>query len=148
MYIYIFFFSSRRRHTRSGRVTGVQTCALPIWGMHSSELSTNQHIGLIKAHAVNGPWKQNALKNCTIMNYRSFPFNSTSSLMKILLWCVTLIECRSKVGSRHRKVSLKVYFKFIRCVFTFWLLLLFFGSYLTLQHFKLLFSFLEFSLLK
>ena len=26
----LFFFSSRRRHTRSGRVTGVQTCALPI----------------------------------------------------------------------------------------------------------------------
>ena len=26
-----FFFSSRRRHTRSGRVTGVQTCALPIY---------------------------------------------------------------------------------------------------------------------
>ena len=28
---YVFFFSSRRRHTRSGRVTGVQTCALPIY---------------------------------------------------------------------------------------------------------------------
>ena len=27
----LFFFSSRRRHTRSGRVTGVQTCALPIY---------------------------------------------------------------------------------------------------------------------
>src|ERR671914_3018697 len=27
-----FFFSSRRRHTRSFHVTGVQTCALPIWG--------------------------------------------------------------------------------------------------------------------
>ena len=26
-----FFFSSRRRHTRSGRVTGVQTCALSIY---------------------------------------------------------------------------------------------------------------------
>ena len=26
----IFFFSSRRRHTRSCQVTGVQTCALPI----------------------------------------------------------------------------------------------------------------------
>src|SRR3546814_10499614 len=25
-----FFFSSRRRHTRCGLVTGVQTCALPI----------------------------------------------------------------------------------------------------------------------
>src|SRR3546814_13464044 len=26
-----FFFSSRRRHTRCALVTGVQTCALPIW---------------------------------------------------------------------------------------------------------------------
>src|SRR5881397_3576208 len=26
-----FFFSSRRRHTRWLNVTGVQTCALPIW---------------------------------------------------------------------------------------------------------------------
>src|SRR3546814_7956301 len=28
----IFFFSSRRRHTRCALVTGVQTCALPILG--------------------------------------------------------------------------------------------------------------------
>src|SRR3546814_5950252 len=28
--IYIFFFSSRRRHTSCALVTGVQTCALPI----------------------------------------------------------------------------------------------------------------------
>src|SRR3546814_13744720 len=27
----IFFFSSRRRHTRCALVTGVQTCALPIY---------------------------------------------------------------------------------------------------------------------
>src|SRR3546814_9764119 len=26
-----FFFSIRRRHTRCALVTGVQTCALPIW---------------------------------------------------------------------------------------------------------------------
>src|SRR3546814_20227840 len=30
MLICIFFFSSRRRHTRCALVTGVQTCALPI----------------------------------------------------------------------------------------------------------------------
>src|SRR3546814_4639291 len=30
----IFFFSSRRRHTRCALVTGVQTCALPISGQH------------------------------------------------------------------------------------------------------------------
>src|SRR3546814_21185513 len=29
----MFFFSSRRRHTRCALVTGVQTCALPIWGI-------------------------------------------------------------------------------------------------------------------
>src|ERR1044072_6538129 len=31
-YLYLFF-SSRRRHTRYISVTGVQTCALPIWVM-------------------------------------------------------------------------------------------------------------------
>src|SRR3546814_14825285 len=30
MFLYVFFFSSRRRHTRCALVTGVQTCALPI----------------------------------------------------------------------------------------------------------------------
>src|SRR3546814_7339966 len=30
-----FFFSSRRRHTRCALVTGVQTCALPIFGLLS-----------------------------------------------------------------------------------------------------------------
>src|SRR3546814_6918899 len=30
LYCLIFFFSSRRRHTRCALVTGVQTCALPI----------------------------------------------------------------------------------------------------------------------
>src|SRR3546814_12601402 len=31
-YLSLFFFSSRRRHTRCALVTGVQTCALPISG--------------------------------------------------------------------------------------------------------------------
>src|SRR3546814_1068780 len=30
MLVSLFFFSSRRRHTRCALVTGVQTCALPI----------------------------------------------------------------------------------------------------------------------
>src|SRR3546814_1942800 len=29
--VIVFFFSSRRRHTRCALVTGVQTCALPIY---------------------------------------------------------------------------------------------------------------------
>src|SRR3546814_8530030 len=31
MSVFFFFFSSRRRHTRCALVTGVQTCALPIF---------------------------------------------------------------------------------------------------------------------
>src|SRR3546814_12428610 len=31
LFIVFFFFSSRRRHTRCALVTGVQTCALPIY---------------------------------------------------------------------------------------------------------------------
>src|SRR3546814_8206215 len=31
MFYFCFFFSSRRRHTRCALVTGVQTCALPIY---------------------------------------------------------------------------------------------------------------------
>src|SRR3546814_1045494 len=32
VFVYVcFFFSSRRRHTRCALVTGVQTCALPIY---------------------------------------------------------------------------------------------------------------------
>src|SRR3546814_5818077 len=31
LYHWCFFFSSRRRHTRCALVTGVQTCALPIY---------------------------------------------------------------------------------------------------------------------
>src|SRR3546814_2929581 len=32
-----FFFSSRRRHTRCALVTGVQTCALPIFDAHAPQ---------------------------------------------------------------------------------------------------------------
>src|SRR3546814_18819650 len=34
--VYSFFFSSRRRHTRCALVTGVQTCALPIFEWSAS----------------------------------------------------------------------------------------------------------------
>src|SRR3546814_7750265 len=32
------FFSSRRRHTRCALVTGVQTCALPIWSVQRLDI--------------------------------------------------------------------------------------------------------------
>src|SRR3546814_7175117 len=35
--IFVCFFSSRRRHTRCALVTGVQTCALPIYNNYGGD---------------------------------------------------------------------------------------------------------------
>src|SRR3546814_6188705 len=40
---FCFLFSSRRRHTSSALVTGVQTCALPIWSYVSFESALAHH---------------------------------------------------------------------------------------------------------
>src|SRR3546814_3392483 len=42
--IFFFFFSSRRRHTRCALVTGVQTCALPIYFL--DYMSRREHTAL------------------------------------------------------------------------------------------------------
>src|SRR3546814_6428307 len=39
LFLCVFFFSSRRRHTRCALVTGVQTCALPIFWIGWMSLS-------------------------------------------------------------------------------------------------------------
>src|SRR3546814_4202416 len=44
VYMFYFFFSSRRRHTRCALVTGVQTCALPIF--HTDTGSFNLRVDL------------------------------------------------------------------------------------------------------
>src|SRR3546814_5517751 len=58
----IFFFSSRRRHTRCALVTGVQTCALPIYG----SLYTGSQMVLNAGH--------------TIRNYRNAAMDSDGSI--------------------------------------------------------------------
>src|SRR3546814_6648225 len=47
-----FFFSSRRRHTRCALVTGVQTCALPIYTTH---LNLYQLRDTLKLRLLNQP---------------------------------------------------------------------------------------------
>src|SRR3546814_6963183 len=51
MYMY-FFFSSRRRHTRCALVTGVQTCALPIWAVGFPGLRVLQQLRVEHVAAV------------------------------------------------------------------------------------------------
>src|SRR3546814_8009342 len=42
MFCFFFFFSSRRRHTRCALVTGVQTCALPIFSVNLGSPAADQ----------------------------------------------------------------------------------------------------------
>src|SRR3546814_6223357 len=42
----LFFFSSRRRHTRCALVTGVQTCALPIYRIRRKPIADSGQQGL------------------------------------------------------------------------------------------------------
>src|SRR3546814_17192863 len=63
----MFFFSSRRRHTRCALVTGVQTCALPISALEAG-MAGDQHQpackGIAEIHGFpsirHGAWPANA----------------------------------------------------------------------------------------
>src|SRR3546814_18330603 len=48
LFYFVFFFSSRRRHTRCALVTGVQTCALPICEPAASGGATATRIQALK----------------------------------------------------------------------------------------------------
>src|SRR3546814_3446157 len=41
---FVFFFASRRRHTRCALVTGVQTCALPIFSGNAEQLPFEDNV--------------------------------------------------------------------------------------------------------
>src|SRR3546814_9160852 len=77
----VFFFSSRRRHTRCALVTGVQTCALPIffyllsrgnqWGEWFDEdafLSTSDTLYAVIAE-VFGRWGERVLRAGVLQGY-------------------------------------------------------------------------------
>src|SRR3546814_2230247 len=48
----VFFFSSRMRHTRCALVTGVQTCALPIYGDEARRAVGAQLARAVAEHVV------------------------------------------------------------------------------------------------
>src|SRR3546814_7409806 len=59
----VFFFSSRRRHTRCALVTGVQTCALPISGCRHFlvELRHKAFQNLFLGQILSMDWKEAAV---------------------------------------------------------------------------------------
>src|SRR3546814_647 len=80
--VVLFFFSSRRRHTRCALVTGVQTCALPILGLSRLLLlSTPQQVELAeRASALLGAEAVAQFNQATMHT----PVDVTESAMEIV----------------------------------------------------------------
>src|SRR3546814_5608137 len=53
--VLLFFFSSRRRHTRCALVTGVQTCALPISQPGSASVKLAASPSLLRTRPTRSP---------------------------------------------------------------------------------------------
>src|SRR3546814_9535184 len=68
-----FFFSSRRRHTRCALVTGVQTCALPIY--YSTNASVYDTWLTLSMSLYVMPYTSSI---CTVMNSAVLPLGCTA----------------------------------------------------------------------
>src|SRR3546814_13281036 len=69
--LFLFFFSSRRRHTRCALVTGVQTCALPIFKRLSEPFQMGlpaflKHLSVLEASGLIHTEKQGRVRTCRI----------------------------------------------------------------------------------
>src|SRR3546814_15603738 len=74
--ILVFFFSSRRRHTRCALVTGVQTCALPISSPGSASASGPP--------AMEGlPWVPESSPSMKIVAWQEWCFAGKISLRRV-----------------------------------------------------------------
>src|SRR3546814_2082707 len=87
-----FFFSSRRRHTRCALVTGVQTCALPIWCQHEGRAGTRL--------AVEVSWNSSPIWPATSSrSSSSSPSSCRSEERRVGKECVS--TCRSRWSPYH-----------------------------------------------
>src|SRR3546814_10537557 len=111
--LFLFFFSSRRRHTRCALVTGVQTCALPIFrGVRWSDIRRlandpafaitveriidNQHYILppqIPGYLVQIPED--------VIEVLGMPQNPSHMKSVIVLMIVGLLAIASEIGRAH-----------------------------------------------
>src|SRR3546814_4524524 len=81
---FIFFFSSRRRHTRCALVTGVQTCALPIYLIwKENKLSTRKSPDQQPSCIDHFFTKLNNLNKSLYISPNNFSDHSTLKLIKI-----------------------------------------------------------------
>src|SRR3546814_12395240 len=94
----VFFFSSRRRHTRCALVTGVQTCALPIfWPCEPMARTVCAGVLLCSSRC-----RAASAKPCPIStSRRPKAYRSRSEERRVGKECVS--TCRSRWSPYHKK---------------------------------------------
>src|SRR3546814_5949951 len=99
----LVFFSSRRRHTRCALVTGVQTCALPIYfrdGRSSTYCTDIAKVTLSPVFHVNGDDAEALVHAIQMaMEYRQQFHNDRSAERRVGKECVS--TCRSRWSPYH-----------------------------------------------
>src|SRR3546814_16782091 len=84
------FFSSRRRHTRCALVTGVQTCALPIYTMYGPLLQTTSGGGGGGGGGGGRSEERRVGKECvSTCRSRWSPYHYTNNIV-LLMWILLL----------------------------------------------------------
>src|SRR3546814_3232992 len=100
----LFLFSSRRRHTRCALVTGVQTCALPIWVSTFSVIAVS--VGLRRVHdrSRRASHPANSLHGVQIKHWTAAPGAGSGRRPPALsvpcderIWLIGRASCRERV---------------------------------------------------
>src|SRR3546814_2456355 len=89
-----FFFSSRSRHTRCALVTGVQTCALPIWPAPLQ----GEPAGKLMAQGLMGGFRRTRLAGQAVTE-RQYRPSARSEERRVGKECVS--TCRSRWSTDH-----------------------------------------------
>src|SRR3546814_5053456 len=101
VFVYLFF-SSRRRHTRCALVTGVQTCALPIYRQRDRRQRAAQQLGIaVKGEALASGARQGGVSHARppSRNETCSTFSSRSEERRVGKECVS--TCRSRWSPYH-----------------------------------------------
>src|SRR3546814_2752036 len=81
---YIFFFSSRRRHTRCALVTGVQTCALPIYRLPPAARSIRYGCAVgVRLQSVDRPLQSRNVRSAAVRTRRDQHYRRAGSLLQL-----------------------------------------------------------------
>src|SRR3546814_7797029 len=104
MSLLIFFFSSRRRHTRCALVTGVQTCALPI-SKADFYAALDRHLGIATvpdyAALIAEAGQDNALSDA----YRSEEHTSELQSLMRISYAVFCLKKKKKQIHNHYNIN-------------------------------------------